>query len=133
MLLASKTKSSHIPSVEITSPSEGGKIKTEIFTIEWDAYDLDGDDLTFYLLASNDSGQNWLPIAFNQKGDSCAINLSNTGKGEYMIKIYATDGWNVAEDSIGFQVKKNKIDDIFLRIFEKYPLIFQLIQKINHS
>ena len=50
-----------------------------------------------------------------------------------MIKIYATDGWNVAEDSIGFQVKKNKIDDIFLRIFEKYPLIFQLIQKINHS
>ena len=50
-----------------------------------------------------------------------------------MIRIYATDGWNVAEDTIGFQIKqKNNINMLILRILEKYPFLQYLIKHANY-
>jgi hypothetical protein len=53
------------PSVRITSPV-GGAIWSKVKTIEWEAFDANGDELEFEIYCSSDSGKTWKRIEAKQ-------------------------------------------------------------------
>ncbi|MFA4015155.1 MAG: hypothetical protein RUDDFDWM_000228 [Candidatus Fervidibacterota bacterium] len=53
------------PSVRITSPT-GGVVWSKVKTIEWEAFDANGDELEFELYCSSDGGKTWKRIVAKQ-------------------------------------------------------------------
>jgi len=100
-VLASKTISSNPPSVNVTFPN-GGEIllSGDNHTITWEAFDLDGDMLTYTVAYSQDGGENWVPLALDISGNSYNWNTKSLPTGtNYMVKVMANDGINTGEDT----------------------------------
>jgi len=88
--------STNAPSVSIVSPA-GGESLGGTYEITWSASDLDGDDLSYTLLYSND-GNNWTPIAIGLDEENFSLDLGNVAGGtDCLIKVVATDGFNTTE------------------------------------
>ncbi len=87
------------PEVKVTYPNGGERFKIgKTISIEWNAVDQDGDTLRCTVAYSNDNGNNWIPIAFDI--NETTFNWETTGleKGDYKIKVIASDGINTGED-----------------------------------
>jgi len=97
-ILASRIVSDNSPVVTLISPNGGETFMMgDNITISWDAYDLDGDNLTFAVLYSYDN-ESWFPITITS-GNNCTWNTKWIDPGNYYrIKIIATDGINTAQD-----------------------------------
>jgi len=91
-------KSENSPSISIVRPN-GGEPWEGIQTIEWDAFDVDGDDLRFTIMYTPDDGQSWFPVGTNIKENSFRFDtLILPGGDEAKIRVIATDGFNNSED-----------------------------------
>jgi hypothetical protein len=96
--LAEKTISEHAPSVKIISPN-GGETLEGTISITWSGTDSDGDSLSYAVLISQDNGTNWETIAIDIEESSFGWDISNfQPSSEYLIKVIATDGFNIGED-----------------------------------
>jgi hypothetical protein len=136
VLIAERVVSKNPPAVSVTYPI-GGEILSpkQPLNITWDAYDPDGDTLTYLIAYSKDSGGTWLPLASNIQEKFYVWNTSlQTPRKNYLIKVIATDGVNVGEDvsdnsfTITFQGDLDtdgsvNIYDIFIlaKAFGTYP------------
>ncbi|MFX0211710.1 MAG: hypothetical protein ACFFDT_37380, partial [Candidatus Hodarchaeota archaeon] len=133
-VLASKTRSQNTPQVTITNPSEDDEIKPEIHEITWMGSDQDGDPLTYSVLFSNNSGLNWGIIEIETTETNCEADFRYLTKGEYQLKVIATDGWNTDEDVINFTIKKGKdrskaVNLQLLEYFSQpFPYLFPILQ-----
>ena len=108
--LASRFVSAHAPEVNILSPS-GGEFFNSSITILWNAKDLDGDTLTYFLFYSNDGGRTWQSIGSNiQNTTKLQVDLETLpGSTVYssLFRIFASDGINTAlDDSNPFIIPK---------------------------
>jgi hypothetical protein len=98
--LVSRLVSPNKPSVNVTFPNGGETLTSGAnYTITWESFDLDGDQLYFSITYSTDAGQSWLPIATGLNQTSCVWNTSYLEPGtKYHIKVIASDGVNTCED-----------------------------------
>ncbi|MCD6481127.1 MAG: hypothetical protein J7L31_02500 [Thermoplasmata archaeon] len=99
-VLASRIVSENSPTVTVTHPN-GGEIlhPGENYTITWEAYDADADELTFAISYSNDSGETWLPIDIDVTGNNYILDTRWLPPGDKcLIKVIATDGVNTGQD-----------------------------------
>ncbi|RKX84176.1 MAG: hypothetical protein DRP57_06440, partial [Spirochaetes bacterium] len=88
--------SKHSPTVSILYP-RGDEFFTSNFTVKWQAYDADGDDLTYTVLYTNDD-KNWNIIALDINQTSLTVDKSIIGGGSCCrIKVIASDGANTGE------------------------------------
>ncbi len=89
----------HSPEVKVTYPNGGERFKIgKTITIEWDAVDQDEDILRSTVAYSNDNGKNWIPIAFDINESTFKWDTTGLEKGDYKIKVIASDGINTGED-----------------------------------
>jgi len=102
-LLAERVASPSAPEVSLESPS-GGETWYDTHTVAWTATDADGDDLTFGVFYSNDSGETWMPVAT----DLTSYRLDTTslpGSEEMQVRVLASDGFHTTSaDSSPFSV-----------------------------
>lgn len=145
-VIATRTISSNSPELSITSPSAGDQIKQGTYEISWVGSDDDGDTLIYAIFISNDSGINWFILDFANTEMTFNADFSNLPKGDYQIKVMATDGINVGEDTTNFGIKAkirnnqlehlfenftrlSKDDMQFLKILKLFPYFFIFIQQ----
>jgi hypothetical protein len=92
-VLAERVVSATAPTVTVLSPS-GGETFDDSMEVRWEYVDADGDALTFTVMYSDDSGENWLPLATDVSAN--AITLPSlegiAGSGGALIRVMATDG-----------------------------------------
>lgn len=125
LILAEREVTYNSPTVQVTYPNGGEEFKVgDTINIEWEGHDQDQDTLTYTLAFSNDSGENWIPMAFDIKETSFEWNTFDQSAGEYLIKVITSDGVNVGEDTSdgGFFLPKTKV--------KTYPLIIQVLEKL---
>jgi hypothetical protein len=139
-VLAERMVSYNSPNVQIIHPNGGEEFKVgDKIDIEWEGYDQDQDTLRYTLAYSNDSGQNWIPLAFDIKDTFFEWNTFDQGTGEYLIKVIASDGVNVGEDiSDGkFTIPRSKIKEhigitpIFEKLIFQFPILMRLLLSKN--
>ncbi|MDD3492494.1 MAG: hypothetical protein PHZ19_03240 [Candidatus Thermoplasmatota archaeon] len=99
-VLATRRISDHSPTVRVTSPHGNEVIQLgDNLTITWETEDADGDELSFAILYSNNSGETWIPIDVNVTGTSYQWTIRWPAPGNnYLIKVMATDGINTGQD-----------------------------------
>ena len=70
-----------------------GVIVSGLSTVSWNAFDVDGDDLSFVLQYSDDGGASWKPLAIDVRGNSFEWNADFVDPGSnFGVKVIATDG-----------------------------------------
>ena len=113
-LLDERAASPHAPELFLESPS-GGETWYDIHTVAWTASDADGDDLTFGVFYSNDSGGTWTPVAMDLTETSYRLDTTALPGGEeVLIRVLASDGFHTAStDSPPFSVP-TKAPDVFV-------------------
>ncbi|MBC7081620.1 MAG: hypothetical protein H5T44_05205 [Thermoplasmatales archaeon] len=74
-VLAEKIVSENSPVVTVVYPNGGEEIYPGNCTIRWNAYDIDGDKLTFDVMLSADNGENWIPIGMDIKENAYTCNM----------------------------------------------------------
>jgi len=99
-IVAERVVSDNAPVVTVTYPNGGEVLDPEtLTTITWDAYDLNGDPLTYIVEYSMDGGETWAPLAVNLHATSYVWNTTGFPPGnKYLVMVMATDGVNVGED-----------------------------------
>ena len=128
LVLAEREVTHNSPNVQVTYPNGGEEFKVgDIINIEWEGHDQDQDTLKYTLAFSNDSGENWIPMAFDIKETSFEWNTFDQSEGEYLIKVIASDGVNVGEDISdgGFSLPKTKV--------KTYPSIIRFLEKLIYQ
>ena len=99
-ILVTRTLTLNPPKVNIVYPNGGeilGGLATH--TISWEAYDPDGDPLTYTIAYSEDNGETWIPLAIDLNETNYLWDTSRLKTGtNYLIKVIATDGVNTGED-----------------------------------
>jgi hypothetical protein len=71
---------------------------TDKARVTWEASDEDKDPLTFSVFYSGRTGAPWIPVAYDVKGHSAAIDTSLLpGSHEGRFRVRVTDGVNTAE------------------------------------
>jgi len=98
-VLESRSASDTPPEVKLVTPN-GGESWTGEAEIVWTASDMDGDDLTFDILYSKDSGATWQVIALGLTGESITFpSLQGIPGSEHArVRIIANDGFNTRSD-----------------------------------
>jgi hypothetical protein len=99
-ILASRSVSENSPVVTVNYPNGGETlIIGDNYNITWDANDQDGDDLTYSLSYSNDSGETWFPIDIDFIKNYYIWDTQWCTPGnEYLIRVRASDDINIGED-----------------------------------
>jgi len=144
-ILAEREVTQNSPNVQVIYPNGGEEFKVgDKINIEWEAYDQDQDTLGYTLAYSNNSGETWIPIAFDIKETSFEWNTFDQSKGNYLIKVIASDGVNVGEDisDESFILPKTKAKNHLslirvleiligqLLLLERFPNAFQILRYI---
>ena len=112
--LADKEISPNAPNVILLSPN-GNEILYGKRIITWLGDDADGDTLFYTIFVSPDNGVTWEPIAGNIITTNYLWDVSTLPKGsQYKIKIIATDGINVGQDSSNNSFSIVDTKEIFL-------------------
>jgi len=133
-VIATRTITPNTPQISIISPQPGETIKPEPYEITWDATDLDGDTMTYHIFLSNDSGASWFPMSLALHENSFTADFTHLSKENYQIAVFATDGWNVGEDVVSFEIKKGKDKNMMLdipflnQLLKWFPLLARLLQ-----
>lgn len=128
MVLTEREVTQNSPTVEVTYPNGGEKFKVgDIINIEWVGNDQDQDSLRYTLAFSNDSGENWIPMAFDIKETSFEWNTFDQSQGKYLIKVIASDGVNVGEDvsdgAFSLPRTKTSSNTLLQKMFEQFSNI----------
>lgn len=101
LVVAEREVTENTPVVTVTFPN-GGEIlnpRTPV-TVTWNASDTDGDALTYIIEYSNNSGLTWTPITVDAHTLSYTWDIRELSPGKsYMVKVVATDGLNVGENT----------------------------------
>ena len=101
LVVAEREVTENTPVVTVTFPN-GGEIlnpRTPVI-VTWNASDTDGDALTYIIEYSNNSGLTWTPITVDAHTLSYTWDIRELSPGKsYMVKVVATDGLNVGEDT----------------------------------
>lgn len=136
-VLAEREVTHNSPNVHVLYPNGGEEFKVgDKINIEWEGQDQDQDVLRYTLAFSNDSGQNWIPLAFDISETSFEWNTFDQSEGEYLIKVIVSDGVNVGEDISdgGFLLPKSKVKtyNSLNRIFERFlgQFLFLLLKRM---
>lgn len=100
-VLEERFVSANAPHITVTSPNGGESIQPSTnYTITWEAYDADSDDLVFTVGYSYDNGENWIPLATDIRGTEYNWNTWCISQGdEYLISVTASDGINTGKDT----------------------------------
>jgi hypothetical protein len=101
-----------IKSIKVSDTSGNSRLifpRTNNITVEWEAEDLDGDNLSYILLYSNDGGRTWpITVADEIKETSLTLNANSLpGNSAYLsqFRVIATDGVNTdVRDSNSFSI-----------------------------
>jgi len=99
-------QSANPPSLSVTAPTGGDTWQGEEI-VDWQADDLDADDLQFSLFYTPNSGGAWHPVASRLSAPPFNVNVANLPGGqEGKILIVASDGLNtvIAESAGLFEV-----------------------------
>lgn len=99
-VIATLDVSSSVPTVNILTPN-GGEAPDENLLITWEAFDADGDDLTYTILYSADGGDTYQPIVTGYLWNDYNVTDLNdlAGSGQGVIKVIASDGFNTGMDT----------------------------------
>jgi len=92
-ILATRTVSPNSPQVSILTPYSGENVQPGLYNITWNAYDTDGDQMTFYVFMRNGSS-GWFPISLSTQKNYFVADFSQHKEGDYQIEVVATDGVN---------------------------------------
>jgi hypothetical protein len=137
MVLAEREVTLNHPIVQVNHPNGGEEFKVgDIINIKWEGHDQDQDTLKYTLAFSNDSGENWIPMAFDIIETSFEWNTFDQNKGEYLIKVIASDGVNIGEDiSDGsFTLPKSKqfihYFPFLSWFFDRFPNLFPILRQV---
>jgi hypothetical protein len=101
-VLAERNVSLHSPNVSFTTSFQN-QTYTEDFTVNWNGSDIDGDNLTYSVLISDDGGQNFTTLALDTEDTNLTIDnsfLENSSN--FKLKVLATDGVRTDEDISNF-------------------------------
>jgi len=139
-VLAEREVTQNSPTVQVVYPNGGEEFKIgDKINIEWTAQDQDQDTLRYTLAHSNNSGETWVPIAFDTKETSFEWNTFDLSKGKYRIKVIASDGVNVGEDTSDgdFTLPKTKVRNyssllqILERLLDQFPLLERILSYLQ--
>lgn len=99
-IIAERALSASTPSVTLLSPNGGDMIEIgDVIQVSWDATDLDGDNLTYFLAYSPDDNYTWVPIANGVTDKTYLWNTTGVAPTtKCRIKVMASDGINTAWD-----------------------------------
>lgn len=98
LVLDTREISDNPPEVALLTPN-GGENWSGVETATWDAFDADGDGLTFSLFYSFDGGMTWLPVASRIIGNSHEIDTAKLpGSDDARLRVLVTDGAATAHD-----------------------------------
>jgi len=92
-ILATRTVSPNPPQVSILTPHSGENVQPGLYNITWNAYDTDGDQMTFYVFMRNGSS-GWFPISLSTQKNYFVADFSQPKEGDYQVEVVATDGVN---------------------------------------
>ena len=99
--------SSTSPQAQVTFPT-GGETLNGRQTLVWEAFDADGDSLTYDLLYSPDNGRSWLPLAVRLKKTSFTVDTAVlTASQKALLRVVVSDGFHttVAETARPFSLR----------------------------
>jgi hypothetical protein len=104
-------RTTHSPSLEITTNLSGQNFSGESFNVTWNSTDADGDSIVFALLFSEDNGSNYTTLEIDYNQTNITLDSSNLLDCNYCrIKILATDGINTnssVSDSFSINIPPN--------------------------
>jgi hypothetical protein len=102
LVVAEKAASSNSPSVDIESPLDGAVLSPgDVHTLQWASHDADDDPVKFIVSYSVDSGETWLPLAYDIDDHSLKWDTEGLEKDvEYLVRVTASDGFNTAKDDV---------------------------------
>ena len=95
----SRAISSNPPVVTLISPSGGETLAADAeFTIQWNATDSDGDELTYSVYYSTDGGATYIPMDTALTTTSLNwVTVTAPGSNTAVIKVEASDGFNLGQ------------------------------------
>lgn len=88
-----KNVSSNTPNISLISPAGGQTYSNEEIFVNWSAFDLDGNDLSYAVLFSSDNGETYNTVIFDY--NETWLNLSSNNlqdSDKYLVKVLVTDG-----------------------------------------
>jgi hypothetical protein len=106
------------PSITVLSPNGGESLSGDLVDVSWAASDPDGDELSFSIDYSPDSGATWELVVYGITGNSYAVPrqniLSTSGQGRF--RVWASDGIHASSDTsdAGFTVTTRQPDLIIV-------------------
>ena len=96
---AERDVSNNAPTITITSPKTGDTW-TDINTLQWDANDLDGNDLNFIVQYSNNDGNTWDSLIVNIPDTNYTLDINKVHpSNSCKFRVIATDGVLTSTDS----------------------------------
>ncbi|MCP4703485.1 MAG: hypothetical protein GY865_02655 [candidate division Zixibacteria bacterium] len=101
IVLAEKIVSANAPVLDITYP-DGGEVISAGTTqeITWTSNDPDSDPLTYFIMLSDNSGEDWQVLLSESSDPQFFWQIpSSTDGNEFLIKVIASDGVNTTADS----------------------------------
>jgi hypothetical protein len=95
----SRRASTSAPRVTMIYPNSGELLTGSTATLRWSASDADGDQLTYVILYSSDSGSNWNTLVTDYPSTSFELDLSAiAGTDQGLIRVLASDGFFTSAD-----------------------------------
>jgi len=126
-ILAEVPRSENAPSVSVPQLN---KSSNGLLEVSWSARDLDGDELRYSVLYSNDGGETWICMAIELNETKYRIDPSQLpGGNQCLVKIIATDGFNTGYNESEFFTVANKAPSAFIRSPKKDE-VFQFGEEI---
>ena len=109
--LASRIVDNYPPKVRIIFPI-GGETLTGNIIVRWQASDVDGDNLTYFVLYRTDAGMSWQNVASDIKDTEIPVNMAALpGTTAGLFRIIATDGVNtgISDSNSTFNVPSSSV------------------------
>jgi probable HAF family extracellular repeat protein len=98
--VASRTRSSHAPTVTLLAPNGDEVITRDLLPVQWHAADADQDALSFTVQFSPDDGGQWLTLVADVTGTQCQVDVTRLpGTPQGRLRVVASDGWRSASDA----------------------------------
>ena len=97
-VLAERKVSPNAPTLSLIYPSRGERLSTlrnQTTWITWEASDLDGDTLYYYVAISPDNGTTWVPLATDFTTNKVGfVPMSLKPGDQYLVCVKVSDGFN---------------------------------------
>jgi hypothetical protein len=113
--VASRSVSTHTPTVRVTYPNGGELLDGSSATLRWEGSDQDGDALSYALQYSPDNGVHWQALAVNLQSTQVDVPLDQLPGGDQaLLRVLVSDGVWTGQDQ----------SDATFRVARKAPQAF---------